>query len=419
VDARTVAGIMLLGSAGGSDTAIARGGGKTQRASRRTREGTETMRPHSHFEAWRLAAALLAALPLACGPTPSGRSASDSAAAGPPALQPVVVTERVVHDTDDPAIWVNPRDPARSLVIGTDKNADGGLYAFDLDGRIVTRVLGLERPNNVDVEYGLTLGGTPVDVAVATERLARAIRVFRLPDLAPLDGGGIAVFEGEQERAPMGIALYRRPADGAVFAIVGRKTGPTAGYLWQYRLEDDGQGRVRATRVRAFGAWCGRGEIEAIAVDDALGYVYYSDEAVGIRKYRADPDAPGAEEELALFGETGFREDREGISIYAIEDGTGYILVSDQQANQFQVFPREGAGGDPHSHPHLKTVRVAAEGSDGSDVTSARLGTRFPDGLFVAMSEGAVFHYYPWPDLARPDLVVAPGGVRPKGGQRP
>jgi hypothetical protein len=59
-------------------------------------------------------------------------------------------------------------------------------------------------------------------------------------------------------------------------------------------------------------------------------------------------------------------------------------------------------------------VAVATVESDGSEVTSARLGTRFPDGLFVAMSQGDVFHYYAWPDLARPDLAVAPGGVRPR-----
>jgi 3-phytase len=373
----------------------------------------QTRRPHARRAGGVLLAALPAGLLIACGPAAPGASTSDAAAPGSRALRPAVVTQPVVHDTDDPAIWVHPKDPARSLVIGTDKNADGGLYAFDLEGRIVAKVLGLERPNNVDVEYGLTLGGTRVDVAVATERLAGAIRVFRLPDLAAVDGGGIAAFEGESERAPMGIALYKRPSDGAVFAIVGRKTGPTAGYLWQYRLEDDGHGRVRARKVRAFGAWSGSGEIEAIAVDDALGYVYYADEAAGVRKYRADPDVPGAEVELALFGGTGFREDREGISIYAIEDGTGYILVSDQQANRFQIFPREGSGGDPHAHPHLKTVEVAAVESDGSEVTSARLGARFPDGLFVAMSQGGVFHYYAWPDLARPELAVAPGGVRP------
>jgi 3-phytase len=330
----------------------------------------------------------------------------------PPALRPVVVTERVVHDTDDPAIWFDPEDRSRSLVIGTDKNADGGLYAFDLEGRIVAKVLGLKRPNNVDIEYGLLVGGSRVDVAVVTERLAHAIRVFRLPDLAPLDGGGLAVFAGESDRDAMGIALYRRPADDAVFAVVGRKSGPLDGYFWQYRLEDDGTGRVKATKVRAFGHWIGRDEIEAVAVDDALGYVYYSDEAAGIRKYHADPDAPAAQMELALFGQAGFQQDREGISIYTIEDGTGYILVSDQQANQFHIFPREGSGGNPHAHPRLKTVRVSTIESDGSEVTNARLGPRFPEGLFVAMSEGGVFHYYAWPDLARPELAVAPDGTR-------
>ena len=42
-----------------------------------------------------------------------------------------------------------------------------------------------------------------------------------------------------------------------------------------------------------------------VAVDDALGFVYYSDERFGIRKYRADPDAPDAATELASFGTDG------------------------------------------------------------------------------------------------------------------
>jgi 3-phytase len=352
----------------------------------------------------------VAALAAACG---GGATAARETAVAAPALPPVVVTERVVHDTDDPAIWLHPLDRSRSLVIGTDKNAAGGLYAFDLDGRVVAKALGLKRPNNVDVEYGLPLAGGRVDVAVVTERLAGAIRVFKLPELSPIDGGGIPVFEGEALRDPMGIAIYKRPADGAVFAVVGRKTGPSGSYLWQYRLADDGTGRVRGVKVRAFGAFSGGlGEIEGIAVDDALGYVYYSDEWAGLRKYRADPDAPDANRELALFGTSGFREDREGVSIYEIADGTGYIIVSDQQANLFHVFPREGSPGDPHAHPLLATLRLSTVESDGSDVTSAALGPRFPAGLFVAMTEGGVFHYYTWPDLAGAELAVAPDGVR-------
>jgi len=57
--------------------------------------------------------------------------------ARPLGVLPRVVTEKVRHDTDDPAIWVNRADPARSLVIGTDKDTDGALYAFDLQGRVV------------------------------------------------------------------------------------------------------------------------------------------------------------------------------------------------------------------------------------------------------------------------------------------
>ena len=68
------------------------------------------------------------------------------------------------------------------------------------------------------------------------------------------------------------------------------------------------------------------GEIEAIAVDDDLGYVYYADEDTGVRKYHADPDAPDAGRELAMFGTTGYRQDREGLGIYALPGGKGYII---------------------------------------------------------------------------------------------
>jgi 3-phytase len=139
--------------------------------------------------------------------------------------------------------------------------------------------------------------------------------------------------------------------------------------------------------------------------------VYYADEPFGVRKYRADPDAPDAGKELAVFGTDGFKEDREGISIYTATGDTGYILVSDQQANQFHVFPREGWQGNPHAHPRLKIVKTKTEESDGSDVTSAALGGAFPKGLFVAMSQDGTFQLYSWADLAGSDLTVAPTSV--------
>ncbi|MFA0965048.1 phytase [Roseivirga sp. BDSF3-8] len=325
-------------------------------------------------------------------------------------VTPSAYTDTTAHDTDDPAIWVNPEDPARSLIIGTDKEAGGGLYVFDLDGKIVPgrSVLGLERPNNVDVEYGLMLNGQPTDIAVTTERYTHKLRIYSLPDMQPVDGGGLPVFEGEtgaEYRDLMGIGLYKRPSDGTIFAIVGRKTGPTDGtYLWQYRLEDNGSGQVSATLVRKFGNFSGRHEIEAIAVDDELGYVYYSDETVGVRKYYADPEQ--GNEELAMFATEGFAEDHEGISLYTMPDGTGYILVSDQQANRFHIFTREGYKGNPHDHRLVKIIETETLESDGSETVSVNLGPAYPHGLFVAMSEGKTFQLYPWEVIAGDELKV-------------
>ena len=205
------------------------------------------------------------------------------------------------------------------------------------------------------------------------------------------------------EGAPMGIGLYERPKDGAIFAIVSPKAGPRQNYLWQYRLEDDGTGRVKATFVRRFGDFSGIGEIEAVAVDDELGYVYYADEVAGIHKWLADPDAPGADRELALFGTTGYEQDREGLGIYTLPDGKGYIVSVDQLPGEsvFHVYKREGEPGRPHDHSaELLSFTGGADGTDGLDVTSAPLGPDFPDGLLVAMnSSSRNFLLFRWRDI--------------------
>lgn len=319
-------------------------------------------------------------------------------------LRPVVVTAPVAEDADDPAIWIDSMDASRSLIVGTDKSdLQGGVYVFDLTGRLDSSRTRrpLRRPNNVDILQGVLLGGERLDIAVATERGARAIRVYRLPEMTPIDGGGIPVFGGDSTRAPMGVALYARPSDGAVYAIVGGKSGPTTDYLWQLLLRRDPDGIVRGTPVRRFGQFSGRKEIEAIAVDRQLGFVYYSDETVGIRKYHADPDHPDAARELALFGETGFVSDHEGIGIYAISDSTGFLVVSDQQGQRIQLFPREGEPGAPHRHTVITTIPVSAQETDGLEVTATPLGASFPEGVLVMMSTDRTFHLYDWRDVRK------------------
>src|SRR5574344_323658 len=320
-------------------------------------------------------------------------------------VKPVIITDTTFNDTDDPAIWINPTDPSKSLIIGTDKgDSTGGLWVFNIEGKIDSSkcVFNMKRPNNVDIEYGFNLNGTSTDIAVCTERGTDMIRVFSLPEMKAIDNGGIPVFQTETQRKPMGIALYKDPKNGEVYAFVSRKSGPDGSYVWQYQLSAQPDGSVIGTQVRSFGLFKGMREIEAIAVDDELGYVYYSDEGSGIRQYYAHPDSSNVE--LTLFGTTGFVRDHEGSAIYPTSKGKGYILVSDQEVNRFRIFKREGTKSNFFEHQLVKIVNVAAMESDGSEVTAIPLNSTFSKGLFVAMSTDKTFHYYRWEDIAGNDL---------------
>jgi len=303
-------------------------------------------------------------------------------------VAPLRETTPAAHQTDDPAIWVNAKNPAQSLILGTVKMAspDGAVVVYRLDGTILMSVPGVDRPNNIDIAYGLKLGGRKIDIAVATERNLNRLRVFEiLPGKGIRDLATVPVFD-----APMGIAMYTRPKDGLIFAVVSRKTGPSGTYLWQYQFGDDGKGQLKAQKVREFGRFSNSKEIEAIAVDNEAGYIYYSDEGAGIRKYHADPAHPDAASELALFAQTGWKGDREGIAIYKEPNGKGYIIATDQQTpvSEYHLFAREGSASGPHDHSQeLGVFGVGAATTDGIEVSSAPLGTSLPKGLFIAMND--------------------------------
>lgn len=142
-----------------------------------------------------------------------------------------------------------------------------------------------------------------------------------------------------------------------------------------------------------------RGELESLAVDDELGYLYGSEESVGVHKYHADANHPDAGKRLALFGRDKFIKDREGIGIYCQPGGKGYIVVSDQGDGESQVhlYRREGKPGAPHDHSELVAeISGGADTTDGLDVSSVPLG-RFGGGLLVSMnSKGKNFLLYDW-----------------------
>ncbi|MGB2761370.1 MAG: phytase, partial [Maribacter stanieri] len=250
----------------------------------------------------------------------------------------------------------------------------------------------IQRPNNVDIEYGFQLNDSTVtDILVFTEREKQQIRMFSVPGMKPLDGGGFKVFEDEEleeNRLPMGVSLYKSPKDATVYAIVGRKTGPADGYLYQYALNADSLG-VSSNYVRKFGKFSGVKEIEAIAVDDENGFVYFSDEGVCIKKYHAEPSM--GNEEISCFGGEYFDEDIEGIAIASYTDGHGYLIVSNQQKGEFNIFDRE-------TNAYINAVNLSTTETDGCEAVTVPLNDTFKNGLFVAMNDEKNFYFY---DLKR------------------
>jgi 3-phytase len=344
--------------------------------------------------------------------SPLSRPAQISAQVDSKTVRPaaLVKTEPVADAgdaADDPAIWVHPADPARSLILGTDKK--GGLNVYSLDGRRVQAVSNDWRPNNVDVLYGFSLDGRTVDLAVAGSRNKKHPGVvfwtIEKTDgrLTPLGNGpAFTVFDGGE---PYGSCVYREPRTGNSFVFVTGKDGRVE----QYRLGVDPSGRsIRGTLARTLRLGS---QVEGCVVDQELGFLYVAEEDVGIWKFAAAADARVGGRLIARVGEHGLTADVEGLTIYYASGNQGYLIASSQGSNTFLLFDRAG------DNAYVLTVDPRAgalddvEESDGIDVTNRALPPRFPSGVFVVQdgknaAGNQDFKFFSWSDIAGERLRI-------------
>lgn len=314
-----------------------------------------------------------------------------------------VETAPVVNDgdaADDPTVWLHPDDPAKSLILGTNKK--GGLYSYTLDGA-VHQYLPVGRVNNVDIRYNVQIGGAPMTLVTATNRTEKSISIFRMDEAT---GKMEDVSDGVQETTmsdPYGMCMYQSAKDGSTY-VLGNDADGT---VHQWKLIEGAPGKVKIEEVRKFPVGS---QAEGCVADDETGAFYIAEEDVALWKYGAEPETGDARTMVtSVDTNPALKDDLEGVSIYYGHDGTGYLVLSSQGNNSYAVFDRKA----PHAYIGSFTV-VAGDGTgidgssetDGLDVTAAPMGPAFPHGAFIAQDgrniapeEHQNFKLVPWEDI--------------------
>lgn len=321
---------------------------------------------------------------------------------------------------DDPAIWVNPDDPLKSLIVGTDKK--NGLVVYDLSGAIVYENND-GRMNNVDLraDYPITTNNgdpetaTPTIIVAATNRTTKTIAVYKMdPDNGTLTNILVEPIASNFED-PYGLCLYRSAETGKLYVYANDKDGDVS----QWQLYDNGLGQLRSTIQRT---WDIGSQPEGCVADDATGEIFMGEEAVGIWRYGAEPgdsmtarvsvDTTG----LGTSGGGRLSADVEGLAIYAppgASSDQGYLIASSQGNFTYVVYDRAAPLAYRGTFQIVDNTDLKIDGvqeTDGLDVVAAPLGPDYPVGMLVVQDgynknpDGSDanqnFKYVSWADIA-------------------
>lgn len=297
---------------------------------------------------------------------------------------------------DDPAIWVNKANPAKSAIIGTNKDDSlGGLHVYNLKGQQIDHFSNGSSYNNVDIRYHFRLGGEFIDLVGATNRTTDSIDFFAIdPVTRELSKVG-TVATGLSNVYGFTLA---HTADGKFFAYATT----TDGVVQQFRIGGAG-GIITGHLVRTFDVGS---QSEGITVDDRTGAVYVTEENVGIWKYDGAPASGSSRVLVDSIANGHLKADVEGGTIYYGSNGTGYLIVSSQGNSTFAVY-------DIKTNQYLGSFGVgAASGidevskTDGLDVTNVALGPSYSKGMLVVHDhentggQASNYKFIPWEEIA-------------------
>jgi len=274
---------------------------------------------------------------------------------------------------DDPAVWVHPVDPSKSLVFGTDKKA--GVYAYDLSGKQV-QSLPVGLPNNADLRQGVKMGGRTVDLMGASDRSTNSLTLFEIDAATGVAKLLSSTPTGRIE--PYGFCMGN-DANGWL-AIIPYKDGVAQ----LFRMDDAGT-------VKPVAEWKFTEVMEGCVIDEENDAVFLSDENTGFWRVEYSGNTETSRRLIdTIDSGTGLVADVEGTALWRGPDGGGYVVVSSQTADRYMVYDRKA----PNALRGAFRVAPSADGkvdgvthTDGIEITSTPLGPNLPRGLFIAQDD--------------------------------
>lgn len=290
------------------------------------------------------------------------------------------------HGTMDSIALYVASDPNQSLVFVTDKDESFVEMHNPVTKQYLGRIGGagseagkLLYPNGVGVAYGVQTGSGKKDLLFVVERDNHRVSIFSLPDKK-----FVAHFGASELVQPYGIAFYWKGNELQAW-ITETETSPDRVYV--YRIGADGVG-VKGVLTFQFET---AGYLESIVIDPVSQRALICDEGDGhdVMVY----DLQG--KLVTRFGKGLFVDEPEGIVIYDLGNGEGYIVVSDQNASptQYEVFDRK-------TYQALGHFSGPTTTTDGIAITQAAL-PNLAKGSFYAMHSDDVVHIYDWAAIAK------------------
>jgi len=312
-----------------------------------------------------------------------------------PALSQSEPVGRQGDAADDPAIWIHPRQPELSRVLGTNKKQ--GLLAYDLQGKLLQE-LPVGRLNNVDLRANFKLGTQVVDLAVASNRDHNSLSLFSI------DRASGELREAGEIPTPLkeiyGICLFQ-PASGDLYAFANGKDGS----FLQYRLSAP-DGRVQGELVRQFKV---DSQPEGCVADDQRQRLFLGEEDVGVWAVDARADQPANLTSVIKVGPQ-LHADVEGLALYQSETH-GYLVISSQGNDSYVLLDAEPPFASRGAFRVGLNAAAGIDGAsetDGLEVTSANLGGPWSQGLLVVQDgrkrmpeQTQNFKFVPWAEVAR------------------